>query len=266
MESWQSRTIAVMNSNKNLVPKTKTSALLAWNIAVVASFILLVYLPANDFFLIKEGPQDYLDLLALLPLGIGYTLLVTLLGSASAIAVGLLVGLGKMSGNKVVQVTASLYTEILRGVPLLVLLFYIYYALGEFLHIPALMAAVVGFGFCYGAYMADIFRAGIEAIPKEQGEAARSLGMTSRQAMIKIILPQAMRTILPAIGNQTLGMLKDTSLVSVLAISDILRVGNEFATKHFNYFETYTYIAITYLFLTLLMSRGVLHLETRMAQ
>jgi polar amino acid transport system permease protein len=160
---------------------------------------------------------------------------------------------------------ACFYTEILRGVPLLVLLFYIYYALGEFLNIPAFAAAVLGFGFCYGAYMSDVFRAGIEAIPKEQGEAARSLGMTERRAMFHIILPQAMRTIIPAVGNQTLGMLKDTSLVSVLAITDILRVGNEYATKHFNYFETYTYIALTYLVLTLLMSRFVQRLEAQQA-
>ena len=109
--------------------------------------------------------------------------------------------------------------------------------------------------------MADVFRAGIEAIPTEQLEAARSLGLNYKQAMRKIVLPQAMRTILPSIGNQTLGMLKDTSLVSVLAIADILRVGNEFAAKNFNYFETYTFIALTYLFLTLLMAQGVNYLE-----
>ena len=128
---------------------------------------------------------------------------------------------------------------------------------------PALVAAVAGFGFSYGAYMADVFRSGIEAVPKEQGEAARSLGMNEKQALIQIILPQSMRTIIPAIGNQTLGMLKDTSLVSVLAISDILRVGNEHATKHFNFFETYTYIALTYLLLTLILSRVVQKMEFR---
>lgn len=232
---------------------------------MAVSFFFLIYLPAGEVMFAKEGEGDYLALLGLLPSGIGYTLWITFLGSASAIAVGLVVGLGKLSGNRTVLLAVSLYTEILRGVPLLVLLFYIYYALGEFLHIPALTAAVIGFGFCYGAYMADVFRAGIQAIPREQGEAARGLGMNSRQAMFQIILPQALRTIIPAVGNQTLGMLKDTSLVSVLAISDILRVGNEYATKHFNYFETYTYIAVTYLALTLLMSRFVLYLEERLA-
>ncbi len=245
-------------------PSTQsTQSALAWNVAVAASFVFLIYLPASDVYLDRPEPGSYLALLKLLPLGIGYTLGVTVAGSAAAILVGLLVGLGKLSGNRVIRWMASFYTEILRGIPLLVLLFYIYYALGEFLSIPKLAAAVVGFGFSYGAYMADVFRAGVEAIPKEQAEAARSLGMNPRQTLFKIILPQALRTIIPAIGNQTLGMLKDTSLVSVLAISDILRVANEYATKHFNYFETYTYIALTYLLLTLLMSRLVAWLETR---
>ncbi len=236
----------------------------AWNIVVLGSFFWLVYLPASDGFGVFGETKDYLALLPLLPGGIGITLAVTLCGSASAIVMGLLIAFGKLSSNLWVQVGSSVYTEILRGIPLLVLLFYIYYALGQYLDIPAFAAAVLGFGLCYGAYMADVFRAGIEAIPKEQGEAARSLGMTERQAMFKIILPQAMRTIVPAIGNQTLGMVKDTSLVSVLAITDILRVGNEYATKHFNYFETYTYIALTYLLLTLLLSRLVLTLESRL--
>lgn len=253
------------NSEENQLGIKTSSSQLAWNLAVVGSFIFLIYLPAKDAFINVEGSRDYLDLLKLLPLGIGYTLAVTFLGSASAMVAGLLLGLGKLSRNRAIRTAVSVYTEILRGIPLLVLLFYIYYALGEFVRIPALAAAVLGFGFCYGAYMADIFRAGIESIPREQGEAARSLGMTPQQAMFQIILPQAMRTIVPAIGNQTLGMLKDTSLVSVLAISDILRVGNEYATKNFNYFETYTYIALVYLALTLLMSRFVIYLETRMA-
>jgi polar amino acid transport system permease protein len=235
----------------------------AWNLAVLMNFIFLVYLPAKETFINKEQSGSYIELLSLLPSGIFYTLLVTLLGSLSAIIAGLLVGLGKLSRNPFIRIPVSFYIEILRGIPLLVLLFYIYYALGEFIHMPALVAAVAGFGFSYGAYMADVFRAGIESVPKEQGEAARSLGMNEKQAMFQIILPQALRTIIPAVGNQTLGMLKDTSLVSVLAISDILRIGNEYSTKHFNYFETYTYVALTYLLLTLLLSRWVQILENR---
>ena len=244
--------------NQSLKIKTQSWA---WNLAVLMSFVFLVYLPAQEAFTSKEQSGGYMELLSLLPYGVFYTLLVTLLGSVSAIIIGLLVGLGKLSDNPLIRVPVSFYTEVLRGVPLLVLLFYIYYALGEFIHMPALIAAVAGFGFSYGAYMADVFRAGIEAVPKEQREAARSLGMNEKQAMFQIVLPQALRTIIPAIGNQTLGMLKDTSLVSVLAISDILRVGNEYATKHFNYFETYTYVALTYLLLTLLLAQVVQQLE-----
>lgn len=231
----------------------------AWNLAVAISLFFLIYLPAQE----PAGRGDYLALLKLLPAGVGYTVGITLLGSIAAMFVGFLVGLGKLSHNRAVKTCAGFYTEILRGIPLLVLLFYIYYALGEIFHISALVSAVSGFGFCYGAYMSDLFRAGIESIPKEQEEAARSLGMTPRQTLFQVVLPQAMRTIIPAVGNQTLGMLKDTSLVSVLAISDILRVGNEYATKHFNYFQTYTYIALTYLMLTLLLSRCVMYLERR---
>ena len=236
---------------------------LAWNVAVCASFACLIYLPAMDRFTAKEGGGDYWTLLTLMPSGIFWTLMVTTFGSLSAISLGFLVGLGKLSRIPTIRFVMSFYTEILRGAPLLVLLFYIYYALGEFFHIPAFLAAVSGFGLSYGAYMADVFRAGVQSIPKDQIEAARSLGMSSRQATHKIILPQALQTIVPAIGNQTLGMLKDTSLVSVLAISDILRIGNEYATKHFNYFETYTFVALTYLTLTLVMSRIVLRLENR---
>jgi polar amino acid transport system permease protein len=239
------------------------TARLAWNIAVLLSGFFLIYLPARESFTSPQGEGDYLQLLRLLPTGVAYTLGITILGSLAAITVGLAVGLAKLSRFRALQTAASLYTELLRGVPLLVLLFYIYYALGEFFNVPALTSAVAGFGLCYGAYMADVFRAGIQAIPREQAEAARSLGMTPRQALFKIILPQALRTIIPAVGNQTLGMLKDTSLVSVLAIADVLRVGNEYAVKHFNYFETYTYIALTYLALTLLLSRGVLYLEKK---
>jgi len=236
---------------------------LAWNLVVAASFFFLIYLPAEDAFLQRDVPGSYRGLVELLPIGIAYTLGVTVAGSLAAMLVGLIVAFGKISGRRPLELAASLYTEALRGIPLLVFLFYIYYALGEIFQVPKLLAAVLGFGLSYGAYMADVFRAGIEAVPKEQGEAARSLGMNAQEAMFQIILPQALRTIIPAIGNQTLGMLKDTSLVSVLAISDILRVANQYAATHFNYFETYTYVALTYMVLTLGLSKLMTRLEEK---
>lgn len=236
---------------------------LAWNLVVAVSIFFLIYLPAEDAFRQRPVPGSYLGLVELLPAGIACTLGVTVAGSLAAMLVGLIVAFGKISGKRPLELAASLYTEALRGIPLLVFLFYIYYALGEIFQVPKLLAAIIGFGLSYGAYMADVFRAGIEAVPKEQGEAARSLGMNAEQAMFQIILPQALRTIIPAIGNQVLGMLKDTSLVSVLAISDILRVANQYAATHFNYFETYTYVALTYLVLTLGLSKLMARLEEK---
>ena len=110
----------------------------AWNIVVLGSFVFLVYFPARDMFGAEGETKDYLALLPLLPQGIGITLAVTVCGSVAAILMGLLVAFGKLSRYRGVQVASSIYTEILRGIPLLVLLFYIYYALGQYLHIPVL--------------------------------------------------------------------------------------------------------------------------------
>ncbi|OPZ58346.1 MAG: putative glutamine ABC transporter permease protein GlnM [Deltaproteobacteria bacterium ADurb.Bin510] len=116
---------------------------------------------------------------------------------------------------------------------------------------------------CYGAYMGEIFRAGIQAIPKGQMEAARSLGMSRSQAMVHVILPQAFRTILPPIGNEFVALLKDSSLVSILAVADLLRRGREYASESFTYFETYTVVALVYLIITLFLSKLISLMEER---
>jgi len=120
-------------------------------------------------------------------------------------------------------------------------------------------------GICYGAYEGEIFRAGIQSIHKGQMEAARSLGMTKSQAMIHVILPQAIRVILPPIGNEFVALLKDSSLVSILAVADLLRRGREFASATFMYFETYTVIAVVYLILTLFFSKLISVMEERIS-
>ena len=125
-------------------------------------------------------------------------------------------------------------------------------------------SAVIAISFCYGAYMGEVFRAGILSVPKGQTEAARSLGFNNFQTMTLVILPQAMRTILPPIGNECIAMLKDTSLVSIIAVADLLRRGREFASQTFDYFETYTVIALVYLIITLLLSKGVSMMEGRL--
>lgn len=230
----------------------------AWWIALIGAVALLVFLPV-----IK--PDPYLNILRFVPDGILITFQVTVLSISLAIVIGLFTGLGRISSNRLINLVASLYVEVVRGIPLLVQLFYIYYALGRFVRVPDLVAAVIAMAFCYGAYMGEVFRAGIKSIDRGQTEAALSLGFNNRQTMAWVILPQAWRTILPPVGNEFIALLKDTSLVSILAVADILRRGREYASESFNYFETYTMIALIYLLITLVLSKLISIMEHRLS-
>ena len=226
----------------------------AWNIAFFGSILLLV-------LLCSFGSGNYIDILAFLPDGIFVTFEVTFLSIICTLPLGLLVGFGRLSKNRIINILTSTYVEIIRGIPLLVQLFYIYYALG---HFSPLVSAIIAITFCYGAYMGEVFRAGILTVPKGQEEAARSLGFNKYQTMRYVILPQALRAILPPIGNECIAMLKDTSLISIIAVADLLRRGREYAAVTFEYFETYTVIAIVYLIITLLLSKGVSIMEGKL--
>ena len=214
--------------------------------------------------LILFSPEPYLRIIKFLPDGILVTFEITFAAIVLALLLGLVTGIGRISRNPFVNAIASTYVEVVRGIPLLVQLFYIYYALGRFVQVPDMAAAIIAMAFCYGAYMGEVFRAGIESIDKGQSEAARSLGFNSTQTMMYIILPQAWRTILPRVGNECIALLKDTSLVSILAVADLLRRGREFAAESFAYFETYTVIALVYLLITLILSKLVSLLKARL--
>ena len=240
------------------IPDPRDRRLLnAWTLAFCVAVVALVTLCATQ-------PEPYLEIVKFLPDGLIITFEVTALSLLCTLPIGLLTGLGRLSRNSVINLIASTYVEIIRGVPLLVQLFYIYYALSKFLQVSSLTSAVVAISFCYGAYMGEVFRAGIMAIPKGQTEAARSLGFNRFQTMFYVVLPQAWRTILPPVGNECIAMLKDTSLVSIIAVADLLRRGREFASQTFDYFETYTVIALVYLIITLLLSKGVSMMEGRL--
>ena len=127
----------------------------------------------------------------------------------------------------------------------------------------AFVLAVVGLVICYGAYMSEIFRAGIQSIPKGQIEAARSQGMTYMQAMRYVVLPQAIRVVLPPVGNEFIMLIKDTSLVSAVAMADLTRRGREYMAAHFNPIETWTMVALLYLIMTLFFTRILVYLEKR---
>jgi polar amino acid transport system permease protein len=228
----------------------------AWRIAFFGAIACLIYLA-----LFK--PYPYLDILKFIPDGILITFEVTVQSILLSLVIGLIVGLGRISGNRFINGAASLYVEVVRGIPLLVQLFYIYYALANFVNIPDMLSAVIAMSVCYGAYMGEVIRAGIQAIPKGQMEAARSLGMSYSQAMVHVILPQAVKTILPPVGNEFVALLKDSSLVSILAVSDLLRRGREYSSETFMYFETYTVVALVYLVITLFFSKLIGLMEER---
>jgi len=230
----------------------------AWWIALIGTVSLLIILP-----LVK--PDPYAKILSFVPDGILVTFKVTIASISLALVIGLLTGLGRLSKNRFINLMASLYVEVVRGIPLLVQLFYIYFALGRIVRVPDIVAAVIAMAICYGAYMGEVFRAGIKSIDYGQTEAALSLGFNGRQTMAYVVLPQAWRTILPPVGNEFIALLKDTSLVSILAVADILRRGREYASESFNYFETYTMIALIYLLITLILSRLISSMEHRLS-
>jgi polar amino acid transport system permease protein len=229
----------------------------AWRISLFGALSIIVVL-----CLVK--PDPYVDILKFVPDGVLVTFQVTILSIVLSLIVGLITGLGRISKNPILNLTASTYVEVVRGIPLLVQLFYIYYALGSFTQVPPFTAAIIAMTVCYGAYMGEIFRAGIASIDYGQTEAARSLGFSRRQTMFYVIIPQAMRTILPPVGNEFIALLKDTSLVSIIAVADLLRRGREFATATFDYFETFTMVALIYLLITLLLSKIVNIMENKM--
>jgi polar amino acid transport system permease protein len=243
-----------------LIPvKGNTGIFNSWRVSLALGLILI-------FILTVFGKDSYREIFVVVSKGIPITFQVTVFAILGSIVLGLITGLGQISRSKTLNLIAGVYVEIIRGIPLLVQLIFIYYALGKFLKIEGSFAAIIALSICYGAYMGEIFRAGIQAIQKGQMEAAIALGMSRGQAIRKIILPQTMKLILPAIGNEFIAMLKDSSLVSVIALRDILRRGREHISRTFLSLETMAVVALIYLIITLILSRLVAKMEERMSQ
>ncbi len=240
-----------------------------WLVVAVAAIIVL---------LVILWPVPFRDIVLFARDGILVTILVTVTSYVLIIVVGLLGGLGRISKNKLIFGLASLYVEVVRGIPLLVQLIAWYFVspviihkLGLWLNSQPLIeyranpiiTAIVAITVCYGAYMSEIVRSGIQSVPKGQMEAARSLGMSHFQAMRYVVLPQAFRVILPPMGNEFISLLKDSSLVSVVAVADLTRRGREFMSAHFNPIETWLMVALLYLIMTIVAARVVSYIEKR---
>ncbi len=250
-----------------------------WLLAVILLGLLLAWSVASR--------GDYRLIFRATARGLGTTLWVSVVAFLLAAALGLLIALCRVSLLRPLREIATFWVEIVRGVPMLVILYYI-----AFIGAPGLVAAVnfllsplqtaglvrpldirsldftaraiIALTIGYGAFISEIFRAGIESIHAGQWEAACSLGMRRGQVMLHIILPQAVRTVLPPLGNELVAMIKDSALVSALGVQDVTQLGKVYAASTFKFFETYNVVAFLYLSLTISLSMLVRLLERRL--
>jgi len=192
------------------------------------------------------------------------TIKITLVSFALALLFGLLVGVLRIARRSPWTWIGRAYVDAIRGVPLLVWIFFIYFGLGKILQLPQFVAGVLAIGICYSAYVGETIRAGIQAIPRGQWEAAASLGLSRRQAMQRIILPQAVRVVIPPIMNDFIACLKDSSLVSIIGLRELTRAGREYASGTFIDFQTWLVVGLFYLVMTLALTKGAAVLETRL--
>jgi len=191
------------------------------------------------------------------------TLAITVAAFALAVTLGLIVSLLRLSDWVFCRRLAKVYVDVLRGIPLLVQIFFIYFGLGRILQIDRYMAGVLAVGICYSAFLAEIFRSGIGAIEKGQHEAALSLGMTRYQVLRYVILPQAARIIIPPAANEFIASLKDSSLVSIIGLRELTRAGREYYSQYFVDFQTWLAVGVLYLIMTLGLSKIVAYLEKK---
>lgn len=199
--------------------------------------------------------------------GVPITIFVAVLSIAFAVLFAIAGALGRISTRAPVYAIASLYVSLVRGTPLVVQIFFVYSALPEFgLVLPAIVAGIFALSFNYGAYMTEIFRAGIQAIPRGQIEAASALAMPEGLIMRRIILPQAVRIVTPAIGNEFIAMIKDSALVSFVGIQELFWRTRTTGAAHFHSFETLLFAALVYWLLTIVFSLFQERLEKRMAE
>ncbi len=244
-------------------------------------WILVIAVVGLILILVTTTPDPFARALKFFQDGILTSILVTVVSFLLVVVLGLFGGLGRLSKNRFINAISTLYVEVIRGIPLMVQLLYWYFAFPaviqqigtainfspfkNYLAEPIPMA-ILGITVCYAAYMSEIYRAGIQSISKGQMEAARSLGMSQTQAMRYVILPQAIRVILPPMGNEFISLLKDSSLVSVVAVADLTRRGREFSATTATPIETWTLVALIYLVMTILSARVVTWIEKKTKQ
>lgn len=225
----------------------------------------------------------YAQALGVLSKGIWVTIYVTVIGFGGAAVLGLLLALAGLSRFIVLRQAARLYIEVVRGIPIIVLLLYVAFVLAPAVvagwnwltvplgfdqvstrDFPLIARAIVALIIAYSSFLAEVFRAGLQSVDKGQIEAASALGLNGWHRFRHIVFPQAFRTILPPLGNDFIAMVKDSSLVSVLGVTDITQLGKVTAAGNFRYFETYNIVALLYLTMTIALSLGLRRVEARL--
>jgi His/Glu/Gln/Arg/opine family amino acid ABC transporter permease subunit len=246
-----------------------------WLVVVAATVAVLFWNVATDAI--------YRQVLATLSQGIGITVFVTVVAFGLASVLGLALALAALSRSVVLHQMARLYVEVIRGIPIIVLLLYVAFVLAPGMvfawnwiagplglpgwstrDFPLLWRAIIALTIAYAAFLAEIFRAGLQSVDPGQIEAAEALGLNRWQRFRFIVFPQAFRTILPPYGNDFVAMVKDSSLVSVLGVTDITQLGKVTAAGNFRYFETYNVVALIYLTMTITLSLLLRRLEQRL--
>lgn len=184
-----------------------------------------------------------------------------------AIVVGLAAALLRMAKQPLISGISRIYVETLRAAPLLVIIIWMYYGISLLFGIrfTAFAAGVGAIGLHYGAFLSEIFRGGLQAVQKGQSEAALVLGLSRFQTMSKIILPQAMRIIIPPLGNSWVEILKSATLVSIIGLTELMRFGQTLVAATFRPFEIYTFVALVYVALTMVFSGILSHVERKIA-
>jgi polar amino acid transport system permease protein len=211
-------------------------------------------------FVRKSGPVIVLQ-------GVGVTVLLSVTSIAFATVLAVLGALGRISANAVLNAIASFYVSLIRGTPLLVQISVIYFALPQVdIVLPAIACGIIALSLNYGAYMTEIFRAGIQAVPRGQREAAQALGMPENLLFRRVVLPQAFRIVTPAIGNEFIAMLKDSTLVSIISVHETLFLAQRLGRSALEPMTALLLAAVVYWILTILFTFLQARLENRMAQ
>ena len=233
---------------------------------------ILFFLISYMIFKIITG-EEYLKAFIYIIPGLRITFGSTIVSFIIALILGLLLGIGRISKSKISSTLSRTYIEFVRGVPILILIFTIAFVVvvdaAKLLNInngnvPMIIRAIIALSLFYGAYIAEVFRAGIESVSVGQREGGASLGLNDKQIMRHIVLPQAFRNMLPALGNDFISMMKDSSLLSVLAVQDLTYKGRLYSGSTFRFQETYLVLTVLYLCITLLLSGLQRRLERRL--